>query len=176
MAGFSALGTKFAMSTASSQTGGPESTGSTSSFNSTDWQDFVIADLTNISGPTMSAEEIDVSSHDSTGYFREFVAGFLDGGEISLEGNLTVGGGTTDLNVAFGDRLTRSMVVVFPATGTATGSTAAWLGHWFKWMFEGTVTGLETAAPYDDKASFSASVRITGQPHLISGSGTSTAA
>ena len=155
MAGFSALGTKLIMSTDSITLG-----------SSSGLESEILGDLTNISGPTMSAEEIDVSSHDSTGYFREFVAGFLDGGEVSLEGNLTVGGGADDLVDAFADRVSRNFAVVFPATGTSAASTYTYLGHWLRWTFAGTVTGVETAAPYDDKAGFSASIRVSGQPVL----------
>jgi predicted secreted protein len=154
MAGFSALGTKLVMS----QT----EISSTSTAAG-------IGDLTNISGPSMSAEEIDVSSHDSDGNFREFVSGFLDAGEISLEGNLTVGGGAVDLNTAFNDREQRNFNVIFPATGltTSTGLGTGWAGYYLRWRFNGTVTGVETAAPFDDKASFSATVRISGAPVLI---------
>jgi predicted secreted protein len=158
MAGFSALGTKFIMSTDPLLLG------------TTGWSSEALGDLTNISGPTMSAEEIDVSSHDSEGNFREFVAGFLDAGEISFEGNLTVGGGVERINTAFGDRANRYFAVVFPATGTASGSTQSRLSHWFRWQLEGAVTGVETAAPFDDKATFSGTVRVSGQPIL---SGTS---
>ena len=151
MAGFSALGTILRMST------GSISSTSTAAG---------IGDLTNISGPTMSAEEIDVSSHDSTTNFREFVSGFLDGGEISLEGNLTATGGAADLVSAFNDRLERYFHIQFPATGTSTGATEHSAEYYLRWKFQGTVTGVETAAPYDDKASFSASVRISGAPAL----------
>jgi predicted secreted protein len=156
MAGFSALGTILRMSTA-------EFAETTTAAG--------VADLTNISGPTMSAEEIDVSSHDSTGNFREFVSGFLDAGELSLEGNLRNSTtGATTLVTAFNDRLSRYFHVVFPATVTTTGSTSVGDDasmNYMRWKLQGYVTGVETAAPYDDKASFSASIRITGAPILV---------
>jgi predicted secreted protein len=157
MAGFSALGTMLRMSTA----GG--SLGSTSTAAD-------IADLTNISGPTMSAEQIDVSSHGSTGYFREFVAGFLDAGDISLDGNLTVDGGAVSLVNAFNARGTHHFHVLFPATGSATGLTTPQSGAYLRWMFYGQVTGVETGAPYDDKATFSATIKISGAPRLTASS------
>jgi predicted secreted protein len=157
MAGFSALGTIMRMSSA----GG--SLGSTSTAAG-------IADLTNISGPSMSAEQIDVSSHGSTDYFREFVAGFLDAGDISLEGNLTVDGGATDLVDAFNGRSTHHFHVLFPATGTSTGLATPQSGAYLRWLFYGQVTGVETGAPYDDKASFSATVKISGAPRLTASS------
>ena len=158
MAGFSALGTIVRMSTAE--------LGTTSTIAG-------IADLSNISGPTMSAEEIDVSSHDSTTNFREFVSGFLDGGEISLEGNLRNSTtGATTLVTAFNDRLSRWFHVVFPTTISLTaGTTNEYASsNFLRWTFQGYVTGVETAAPYDDKASFSASIRVSGQPALVASS------
>ena len=159
MAGFSGLGTILKMSTAL----GTIATTSTEAD--------VIGDLTNISGPTMSAEEIDVSSHDSASGYREFVGGFLDAGEISLEGNLTAAGGAADLLDAFDDGLERQFHVVFPATGltASTEFTHASAGY-LRWILDGTVTGVETDAPYDDKVSFSATVRISGEPFLTASS------
>ena len=156
MAGFSALGTILRMSTA----GGTLAVDSTIAG---------IGDLTNIGGPSMSAEEIDVSSHDSDGNFREFVAGFLDPGQITLEGNLTSTGGVVSLNDAFNARTTHQFHVVFPTTGTSTGATNGSAGF-LRWVFSGTVTGVETAAPYDDKASFSANIRVSGAPFLLASS------
>ena len=155
MAGFSALGTVLKLSTA----GGFLASTSTAAG---------IGELTNISGPTMSAEQIDVSSHDSVGNYREFVAGFLDAGEISLEGNLTADGGADTLVGYFGDRGTHHFHVLFPATGTSTGGDMDehQSGFYMRWVFYGQITGVETAAPYDDKASFSASVKVSGQPFL----------
>lgn len=44
-----------------------------------------IAQVANISGPSMSLDPIDVTTHDSTSGFREFVAGLADGGEITFD-------------------------------------------------------------------------------------------
>ena len=138
MAGFSAFGTQLWMCGSSASPG----------------SDDAIGDLTNISGPSMSAEEIDVTSHDSTGAYREFVASFLDPGEISVEGNLMSGGGAEDMVDAFNARAKQSFVVRFPTTDN------------LQWAFDGYVTGVETDAPYDDKASFSATIKVSGAPTL----------
>jgi len=141
MAGFSALGTLLVFST--TLTGYPASSSGS------------LVGLTNISGPTMSAEEIDVSSHDSTGYYREYVAGFLDAGEFSIEGNLTSSTGTdirkvSDVMNAFNGRYKVNCMVLFPIDSRLS------------WKFHGYITGVETNAPYDDKASFSATIRVSG--------------
>ena len=139
MAGFSALGTIFCFST--TLTGYP----STLAY---------VGSLTNISGPSLSAEEIDVSSHDSDGNYREYVSGFLDAGEFTFEGNLTTSTSTekkaTDLYSAFNGRYKVNGMVLFPITSRLS------------WKFHGYVTGVETNAPFDDKATFSATIRVSG--------------
>ncbi|CAM3775709.1 phage tail tube protein [Alkalicoccus chagannorensis] len=44
-----------------------------------------VAELTDITGPSMEADEIDVTSHDSEGGYREYVQGLKDAGEIEAE-------------------------------------------------------------------------------------------
>ena len=48
-----------------------------------------IAEVNSITGPSMSRETIDVTSLDSTGGYREFIASFKDPGTISLNMNFT---------------------------------------------------------------------------------------
>jgi predicted secreted protein len=48
-----------------------------------------IAEVNSISGPSMTRETIDVTSLDSTGGYREFIAGFRDAGTLQLTMNFT---------------------------------------------------------------------------------------
>lgn len=45
------------------------------------------AEILTISGPDISAEEIDVTSLDSTGGYKEYITGLRDGGQVTLEMN-----------------------------------------------------------------------------------------
>ena len=47
-----------------------------------------MAGLTSINGLELSADTIDVTTLDSDGGYREFIGGFKDAGEVSLEGFL----------------------------------------------------------------------------------------
>ena len=134
MAGLSAYGTIFTLG----------STGSTG----------VIGNLTNISGPGISADTIDVTSHDSTGAYRQFVAGLIDGGEISLEGNLVTAAAGNAFMTAINARSTTACSVIFPTIG--------------KWAFAAVPTAFETQTPHDGKIGFTASVKVTGKPTLSS--------
>jgi len=70
MTEYAALGTAFAI--------GDSATVATANY--TD-----IAQIRNISGPSMSSDPIDVTSHDSTNGYREFVVALKDMGEITLD-------------------------------------------------------------------------------------------
>ena len=139
MSGLSAFGTIFTLG----------STGSTG----------VIGNLTGISGPGISADTIDVTSHDSTNGYRQFVAGVIDGGEVTLEGNLLTAGAGDEMLELAETRANVCFRVKFP---TASGSTG------WDWLFAGSLNSFETDAPFDDQVSFSAGVKLTGQPFMTS--------
>ena len=50
----------------------------------------VIAEVNHITGPSMTRDFIDVTSLDSTGGYREFIAAFRDGGTVELTMNFTL--------------------------------------------------------------------------------------
>ena len=75
-----------------------------------------VAEILSISGPEVTAEEIDVTSLDSTGGFKEYITGLKDGGTVSLEANWIKGnaqqlsmrdavasGASQNLQIAFAD-------------------------------------------------------------------------
>ena len=117
-----------------------------------------IAELTNIPGPSLSAGTIDATSHDSlataNGY-REFIQGVRDGGDISIEGNFIPGNpGQAALKTDFDAGTLDAYTITFPVVMATT------------WTFKAIVTALETSSPYDDKASFTATLKVSGKPSL----------
>lgn len=115
-----------------------------------------IAEITNLGGPSLAADSLDVTSHDSSNGYREFIQGLRDGGELSIEGNFYPGdsNGQAGLLTDFNAGTVQSFVMTFPAS---TGTT---------WTFSAIVTAFETTAPVDDKMGFSATLKITGKPIL----------
>ena len=113
-----------------------------------------LANLTNIGGPNMTADSIDVSAHStSSTYYREFVQGLKDAGEVSLEGNYTKA--TSTAMVAAFEASKRHFKIALPTTSSDT------------WSFNGFFTAYNTLdAPFEDKISFSASIKVTGKPAL----------
>ena len=120
-----------------------------------------VAGLTSIGGLELSADTIDVTTLDSDGGYREFIAGFKDAGEVSLEGflELEAGKGQKDLYDLYESGDVEDFTIEFPNN----------LGSW---TFEGVVTGFSTGASLEDPLSFSATIKVSGQPVLtVGGSG-----
>ena len=117
-----------------------------------------VAEVSSIGGPTLSLDPIDVTSHDSTGGWRQFVGGLLDGGEVSLEINYDPVGATHDASTGLiADmvaRTLRNFQLVFPDTGSTT------------WTFAALITAFEPSEPIDDKLAASVTLKVSGQPTL----------
>ncbi|MFA5655951.1 MAG: phage tail tube protein [Dysgonamonadaceae bacterium] len=144
---FSGLGTKFLRWDSSN----PTSSG--------DWE--VIAEVISISGPTMTREFIDVTSLDSIGGYREFIAGFRDGGTVTLNMNFTshtYGIMKTD----FEDKDSQFYEIVLPDEDSTS------------FEFEGLVTELPLEIPADDRVTANVTIKVVGKVEVNSGEGPTT--
>jgi predicted secreted protein len=119
-----------------------------------------IAEVNSISGPTMSRDTIDVTSLDSTGGYREFIAGFRDPGTVQLTMNFT--NVTYDLmKTDFEDDTQQTYEIVLPDNSSLE--------------FIGLVTELPIEVPTDDKITSTVTIKISGQVVLNSGGSASPA-
>lgn len=121
------------------------------------WNYDKIAEVTSIGGPSMAVDMLDATSHDSPNTFREFKAGVVKAGEITIEGHFIAG--DTLGQIAFKTdaqaRTSRSCFLVMPVSTTAA------------WSFTAMVNSLDYTYPYDEKLSFTATITITGKPTLL---------
>ncbi len=132
-------------------------TAAKSAFGSTlTWNTVLVAEIINITGPTLKVDTLDATNHDSTSSFREFIAGLRDGGEITIEGNF-ISGDTTGI-IAFITDLkagtSRTAIVTGPAAAA------------FTWTFTALGSAFSTTYPVDGKLGFSATIKISGSPTL----------
>jgi predicted secreted protein len=114
-----------------------------------------IAEINDLSGPNKSRETIDVTSLDSTGGYREFIASFRDAGEVTLNMNFTRDG-YVDMDADFASSSSVDYQIVLPDTGNTTFDFAAY------------VTALGMAASTGDKVTASVTLKITGVVTLTS--------
>jgi len=119
------------------------------------WNSQTVAGLTAINGIEISVDTVDVTTHQSSDYYKEVLPGLIDPGEVSLEGFFDYTDTTgqqamlTDLN----SRTSRTAIITFPS---ATGTT---------WTFTGYVTALKIGdAGIDGAIPFSATIKPTGKP------------
>ena len=153
MAGYSAFGTKLGYSTAMT------SLDLTTKPSTWDY----IGEITNVGGPSISVNTIDVTSHDSPDAYNQFVAGLIDGGDITLEGNLVSAAAGNDIVDIANERATVCFYVKFPTTGTSASAVS-----YDSWLFAGVANSFETDAPHDGKIGFTAGIKLDGKPFLTS--------
>lgn len=121
------------------------------------WDSELVAGLNAINGISISADTVEVTTHDSADGYKEFIPGLLDAGEITLEGffSYTDAAGQQAMLTDMNARSTKTGVITFPVS---TGTT---------WTFSGMLTSLKLGdAPVDGAIAFSATIKISGKPTL----------
>ena len=110
-----------------------------------------IGALRSIGEVQLTADEIDVTTLDSEGGYKEFLQGFKDSGEIALEGFLTKNGdeGQQELKTLYDSGETKETVITFPDNSTLT------FNSWVKGVTFG-------ATDVDGAVGFGATLRVTG--------------
>lgn len=114
-----------------------------------------IAQVTNITGPNLKRSMLDVSSHDSTGGWPEFIGGMFDSSEIKLDINYDPAG-ATHKNAAGG--LIADFVSGTAVTYALKFSDAATT----TWSQTCIVSAFEPKAPMKDKLSASVTLQVSG--------------
>jgi len=118
-----------------------------------------IVDVKSITGPTLTRDIIDVTSHSSSSGFREFINGLKDGGTVTFDINFdpveathkNAAGGLLESYVS-GD--VESWKIIFPDPALT------------EWTFSGVIQDFQTSMGIDDALSASVTVKVTGAPVL----------
>jgi predicted secreted protein len=103
-------------------------------------------------------DTIDVTTHDTSSGWREYIGGLRDGGEVSFDINFI----PTEVTHAYDsglledylNRTLRNFKLVFPTTPAVT------------WTIAGIVTNFETSEPIDDVIGASMTIKVSGAPTL----------
>ncbi len=121
-----------------------------------------VAELTNISGPDATSDEIDYTSHSSPEGWRQFIQGLKDAGQVTMDGNVVTDESLLDEGEAqdiidesfnYGGHI--PMVLAWPVFGS---------DDYLVLEFTGIVMERrQIEAPVDDLLDFSAMIKITGE-------------
>ena len=120
-----------------------------------------VAQVTNISGPSLSMDTADVTTHDSTNAWEETVGTILRSGEVTIDivfdpaDNTQDGTETGGLVYRMKNRVRSAFSIVFPDTSSTT------------WSCDGEITGFEPGAPVDGALTASVTVKPTGALILV---------
>lgn len=124
----------------------------------------VVAEVTSISGPTMSSDLIDVTSQESSGGFREKIIGLTDPGELSFD---------IFFNQTLPSHGTQPGVTTTPPglLGVFSGKGIKFFqlqlpGNMATWQFSGVINGFEIDASVDDALKASVTIAISGLPNF----------
>lgn len=117
----------------------------------------VIANVSDLSGPSRSREAIEVTAHDSPNQYREFVKGLKDGGEVTITLNYNPANNThSALDADFEEDTLRSyQIIVLP--GEADEHT---------WTFSALITAIGDEFPIDNRMEREVTFKISGKPTL----------
>ena len=111
----------------------------------------VVANITSIGLPSRQVTDIDVTAMDSAGNNKEFVAGLVDNGEVSVELNYVKSNATTVESLVGVNG--KYFMITIPAP--TSGSTASY-------KFAGYVKGLGGAVPMDGAVTQTATIKVSG--------------
>jgi len=118
-----------------------------------------IAGVTNISGPGLSLDTVDVTTHDTANYWEEVVGTILRSGEVSLDIVYDPADATHKYAAAgiLHDLVSRAEVaykLIFPDDAATT------------WEFNCLVVGFEPTGAVGGALTATARFKVTGQPTL----------
>ena len=124
--------------------------GTTLKYTPADGNQLTVGRLTSVGEISPEAEEVDVTTLESTGGYREYIQGFRDSGEVEIEGFHDAGdAGQKAMRTAFASGETGAFEVAFP-----DGTSAAFSGF----VKSHTIGSAEV----DGAIGFGAVIRISG--------------
>ncbi len=119
------------------------------------WDSVDLDEVISISGPSGSVDALDVTSHDSSNEFREYIAGLRDGGEVGFEMNFvstdTLGQIAMHTDFQAGTAVT-CQITLPDSLGNISGTAIC--TKW-DWTF-----------PHDGPVRISGTIKYTGKPTL----------
>lgn len=118
-----------------------------------------IAEVTDIGGPELALEIAEVTSHSSSGGWKEKIGALLDGGQVGFSINYiptdSTHNNTAGLIKDMRTRTVRNFQLVFTDSGNTT------------WSFAALVVGFSPAEPIDNALTAECTLEITGAPTLV---------
>jgi len=114
-----------------------------------------VAEVRDMTAPSFQRDTIEVTNQDSSGGFREFIAGWRDAGEVTLELNWLPGNATHDESTGllshYLDDEVRNYKLILPDTVLTI-------------AFAGVITDFPPDLALESQGTVSVTIKITGEP------------
>jgi len=119
----------------------------------------IYAQVTNLSGPGLTADTEDVTAHDSTNAWEEVIVTILRSGEVTMDivydpANATHKNAGNGLLADFIGRASTTYTLVFPDDADT------------EWVFSAFVVGFEPSAAVAGALTAAVTFKVTGEPTL----------
>jgi len=120
-----------------------------------------VAQVTNISGPGLTSDTEDVTTHDDPGAWEDVIPTILRSGELTIDIVYDPADDTHDATAGNGlvsrykNRTPTNFSLVFPDGASTT------------WAFDGFVTGFEPSEPVAGALTAAVTAKLTGEPTLV---------
>lgn len=112
-----------------------------------------IAEITELTAPNESRDDIEVSNMSSSNGTREFISGWRDGGEVTFKANWlpsnSTHDSTTGLRASYATNTNHNWQIVLPGSAL----TISFAGH---------ISKLEGELPLDGAAMLSGTIKVSG--------------
>jgi len=112
-----------------------------------------IAEITELTPPSETRDDIEVSNMSSANGTREFIPGWRDPGEVTFKANWlptnTTHDSTTGLRAVYNDNLNHNWKIILPGSVL----TISFAGH---------LSALETDLPLEEQAQISGTIKVSG--------------
>jgi hypothetical protein len=116
---------------------------------------FTVSDMINISGPGISADTHDTTTHDTTNNYRTFIKGLVDSGEMTVDAYFDYDKNGYTSSELIATTTLQSVTLIMPTSPSRTIFTC-----------NGHVTGMESATPIDNLIGNSITIKISGKPNI----------
>ncbi len=116
-----------------------------------------LAEVIDVSGPGLATDDIEVTNQDSPDFFKEYIPGLIEGGEISFDVNLLP---KVAANARLVDLQLKRTVKNWEIQWTQFGSPNPTM------TLPGYVKGWDPTSPNGDKATSSITIKVAGKPAL----------
>lgn len=114
-----------------------------------------IAEIIDLTPPNMSRDEIDVSNHDSSDGYKEYIPGWRDGGEVAVRANWlptnTTHDATTGMLASFNNDDAHNWRIVLP-------------NNLLTIPLRGFLTAFEPDLPIEEQGDLTMTIKVTGKP------------